>query len=163
MNEENNANESHDVEATTPVTNVEDTDKGKDSDENVFDKFTNLPKPVTTILNFTGWAVWVFLPFLGTLLITIWIYKTDAIRTADDQLYKSSLTLFICALLNLMVYYQKFIDSVFRKLCNSNSKKDKKEAVEVWGSKKKIETQKLIWSSEIILKFNSFSQKIFYT
>lgn len=90
---------------------------------------SSLPKPVMTLLNVIGWSVWVLLPFVGTLLIVIWISEKDAIRTRDDELYKNALAVFVVALLNLMVFYQKFIDSVCKQCCESKKKDvpDKKE------------------------------------
>lgn len=105
-----------------------------DDDVELFGKcnLSSLPKPVMTILNVVGWSVWVLLPFVGTLLIVIWISEKDAIRTRDDELYKSALTVFVVALLNLMVFYQKFFDSVCEHCCGSKKKgKNEEEAAEV--------------------------------
>lgn len=122
----------HENETTTATNNdVQDKD-------NVIDKLNkfnlkNLPEPAATILNLLGWTFWVFLPLIGTLLITVWLYEKDAIRTQNDKLYPAALAVFVCALLNLMVYSQKFIDSVCKFVCqkvcgtksSTESKKDK--------------------------------------
>lgn len=118
-------------EAEETITTTAVATKTEKQNNEPLSKFSlkNLPKPVVTILNVLGWTVWVFLPLVGTLFITIWIYETDAIRTHDDQLYSSALTVFVCALLNLMVFYQQFIDSVCkfvcRKICGRVVKKEK--------------------------------------
>lgn len=87
----------------------------------------NLPKPIRIILHILSWALWVFLPLIGTALITNWLYKTDAIRIRNNELYAGALSLFVCALLNLMVYLQTFIDSLWKfvseKVCGTKSKK----------------------------------------
>lgn len=104
---------------TTTVTTTATATKSNKTTSDPLSKFNlkNLPKPVLTILNIVGWVVWVFLPMIGTLLIMIWLCKTDAIRTIHDELYSSALTLFIVALLNFMVFLQKFIDSVCKYAC----------------------------------------------
>lgn len=109
-------------------------DTATTDDEELFGKcnLSSFPKPVLTLLNVVGWSVWVLLPFVGTLLIVIWISGKDAIRTKDDELYKSALTVFVVALLNLMVFYQKFFDSVWERCCGSKKKeKNEEEAAEV--------------------------------
>lgn len=122
--------------ATTANTNGDGEPEPKDS---VIDKLNNfniknLPKPATTILNLLGWTLWVFLPLIGTILMTVWLYKTDAIRTHNDKFYSAALAVFVCALLNLMVYLQKFIDSVWKFVCGTKS--DKKNVDE--GKRKGI-------------------------
>lgn len=118
----------NDNEATDTTTTATTADKPTTDPLSKLD-LKNLPKPAVTMLNVLGWVVWVFLPLIGTFLITIWIYKTDAIRTTYDKLYSSALTLFVCALLNFMVFLQKFIDSVCKfvcgKICGTKIEKEK--------------------------------------
>lgn len=95
----------------------------------------NLPTTVATALNVLGWTVWVFLPLMATFSITILIYKTGAIRTIHDNLYRYALTLFVCALLNLMVFLQKFVDSVCKfvseRICGTKVQKEKQRKTSV--------------------------------
>lgn len=67
--------------------------------------------------------------------ITILIYKTGAIRTIHDNLYRYALTLFVCALLNLMVFLQKFVDSVCKfvseRICGTKVQKEKQRKTSV--------------------------------
>lgn len=65
------------------------------------------------------WILWVVCPFVATLYITVSLYKHDAVRTANDDLFKSGLAVFITALLNLMVYFQQFMKSI----CSYGQKK----------------------------------------
>ncbi|KAG4065129.1 hypothetical protein HA402_007526 [Bradysia odoriphaga] len=120
----------NDVELTPPATNAATEPATTDDDDaDLFAKcnLKNMPKPLMTLLNVIGWSVWVLLPFVGTLLIVIWIGENEAIRTRDDDLYRSALTVFVVALLNLMVFYQKFIDSVFQRCCGTKKKEKKEE------------------------------------
>lgn len=113
----------NDTELTPAPTTVAET--SNDDSADLFGKF-NLPKPLLMVLNVVGWSVWVLLPFIGTLLMVIWISDKEAIRTRDDTLYSSALTVYVVAVLNLMVYFQKFIDSV-TEYCFGSKKKAKKE------------------------------------
>lgn len=107
-----------DTELTETTTiNVEDDDPPPKS-TNKYD-IQNVPSKLHCLLNTIGWIVWVAGPFGATLYIVITLYKHDGIRTRNDDLFSSALVLYIIALLNLMVYFQKFLNS----LCGYGHKK----------------------------------------
>lgn len=95
------------TEVTTIV--VEPGDQPKSA--NKYD-VENVPSKLHTLLNVLGWSLWVLGPFVATLFITISLYKHDAIRTRNNDLFNAALALFIIALFNLMVYFQKFMNSI---------------------------------------------------
>ncbi|XP_037030950.1 uncharacterized protein LOC119070630 [Bradysia coprophila] len=106
-----------DAELTETTTiNVEDNDQPTTASK--YD-VENVPSKLHVWLNAFGWILWVVGPFVATLYIVIVLYKYDAIRTRNDDLFGSALVLFVIALFNLMVYFQKFINS----LCGYGHKK----------------------------------------
>lgn len=99
-----------DTEHTETTTiNVDPDDRPKST--NKYD-VENVPSKLHMWLDSLGWILWVLGPFLATLFITISLYKYDAIRTRNNELFNSALALFIIALFNLMVYFQKFVNSI---------------------------------------------------
>lgn len=103
-----NGNEDTEHTEATTIT-VETDDRPKSTKK--YD-VENVPSKLHAWLNTLGWILWVLGPFLATLFITISLYKYDAIRTRNNDLFNSALALFIIALFNLMVYFQKFMNSV---------------------------------------------------
>jgi len=79
---------------------------------NKFDIEDKVPSKLHKWMNAFGWIFWVLSPFLATLFIIVSLYRADAIRTQNDSLFNSALSLFIIALFNLMVFFQKFMNSV---------------------------------------------------
>lgn len=96
-----------DAEATT--INLDDDDSPKAT--NRYD-IKNVPSKLRTWLDVLHWILWVFGPFIGTLFITVALYRFNAIRTRNNELFNSALALFIIALFNLMVYFQQFMNSI---------------------------------------------------
>lgn len=97
------------IETTT--INVEDDDQPPKATSK-YDVESVVPTKLHWILNALGWILWVVAPFIATLYIVIALYKYDAIRTRNDDLFGAALALFIIGLFNLMVYFQKFVNSI---------------------------------------------------
>lgn len=95
--------------AETTTINVETNDRPKYVTK--YDVQTE-PSKLHKLFDALGWILWVLGPFVATLFITISLYKNNAIRTNNDQLFNAALALFVIALFNLMVYFQKFLNSV---------------------------------------------------
>lgn len=102
-----NSSKNEDTEATT--INIEHEDRTRSTNKY---EVHNEPSKLHFWLNSLGWVLLVLGPFLATLYITIALYKYDAIRTRSDELFNSALALYIIALFNLMVYFQKFMNSI---------------------------------------------------
>lgn len=102
-------NEDTEQHAETTTINVDPDDRPQSG--NKYD-VENVPSKSHKWLDALGWILWVLGPFVATLFIIISLYKNNAIRTSNDQLFNAALALFIIALFNLMVYFQKFMNSV---------------------------------------------------
>jgi len=101
------------VEREGPTAGTENLEpEGPSKPANKYDLKENVPSKFHIWLDALGWILWVLSPFLATLFVTISLYSTDAIRTRYDELYNPALALFIFGLFNLMVYFQKFMNSV---------------------------------------------------
>ncbi|KAJ6647346.1 hypothetical protein Bhyg_02568 [Pseudolycoriella hygida] len=92
------------IEPETPTTPPKSNSKKYDVEK--------MPSKLQFWLNTFGWTLWVLGPFLATLFINISMYRSDAIRSRNDDLFNPALALFVIALFNLMVYFQKFMDSI---------------------------------------------------
>lgn len=82
------------------------------------------PSKSKKCINVLAWILWVLSPFLGTLYIVTSLYRFDAIRTRNIDLYNPALAFFVIALFNLMVYFQQFVNS----LCGYGHDKVKAES-----------------------------------
>jgi len=98
-----------DAEAATAINLDEDTTPEPTSKYDIEEK---IPSKLHKWMNAIGWIFWVLSPFLATLFIVVSLYRSDAIRTPNDLLFNSALSLFVIALFNLMVFFQKFMNSV---------------------------------------------------